>query len=346
MSYRKFTFFTILMAAFSFVSAQDDYEADTDSAWIASQNDGSTVINESKPEDIPTPECIGDGCNANEPENSNISVQANNENQAPNEDQNSICVGDNCASANDSVKTAAVDTSKCAGADSISAYCKDEEEEEENTYDRVVTNSSAEFKARREGFSRKIKVGFRAAGGINHQFGKKSGDWGTGADINAGAFARLPIWGRTFAFSSGVDYTFRYYPYESSSDYADYEGSVKSMLFEIPFILQVFFDDEGFFFGLGFDLGLKLAGYSNFDQSVDTGKSIEKETRNNTIRPAGVEMGGLVNIGYAFSSWFEVDLRIVQDFTNLLNSKVIAESPLMGTKLYTLHTTLGFSLLL
>ena len=44
--------------------AQDEYPAEVDSAWIASQNGGSTELNDGNNEEAPA--CIGDGCNGTE----------------------------------------------------------------------------------------------------------------------------------------------------------------------------------------------------------------------------------------------------------------------------------------
>jgi hypothetical protein len=59
-----------------------------------------------------------------------------------------------------------------------------------------------------------------------------------------------------------------------------------------------------------------------------------------------VEVGGLLGVGYVVNRWLMVDLRAVQNFTNLLDLDLIAESALMHSKLYTMHVTLGATFLL
>ena len=203
--------------------------------------------------------------------------------------------------------------------------------------------NAAEYRARKEGFSRKISLGFRAAGGMNMVFGKKSGGWELGYEGSAGMFAKMPFFSRLFTLYPELDFDYRVFNFKSESDYSEDEAVITQMLFEIPVLFLFAPDNEGFFVGIGPDIGLKLSSKSKYKQEVDTGKKIEKDKRKNTLPTTGVLIGGAFDIGYAFTSHFSVDIRVVQYLTNLVNEKAVAETAIMGSKLYTFHTTLGIS---
>ena len=61
---------------------------------------------------------------------------------------------------------------------------------------------------------------------------------------------------------------------------------------------------------------------------------------------AGVEVGGIFEIGYTINRNFSVDLRFNQRVLNLLNQDVVAVTSMTGMKLLASHVTLGFSLYL
>ena len=118
------------------------------------------------------------------------------------------------------------------------------------------------------------------------------------------------------------------------------------MLFEIPVMGQFVVDEDGLFFALGVNLGLKMSGESEFKQTITAEGHKSKDKRSNTIPTVGVEIGGLADIGYVVNRWLVLDVRVVQNFTNLLDLDLIAESTLMHSKLYTMHVSLGATLLL
>jgi hypothetical protein len=89
-----------------------------------------------------------------------------------------------------------------------------------------------------------------------------------------------------------------------------------------------------------------MSGESEFKQTITAEGHKSKETRSNTIPTVGVEIGGLADIGYVVNRWLVMDLRVVQNFTNVLDLDRIAESTLMHSKLYTMHVSLGVTLLL
>lgn len=367
MSLSKFTFLAIALA-FTFGFAQE-YEPDVDSAWVAKQNGGSTELSNGESNE-PAPACIGDGCDGTE----QVSTEQASSNQAPSESTNSAaqnaepteqctgdgcdnatanCVGDGCdttGTAKDSLKAAALDSSEyCTPADSLLPECMDDDED--NAYDRYINENAEMYRARKEGFSRKIRIGFRAGGGMNMLFGEKSDNWKPGFDGYAGMFAQMPIGVRSIMLSAEVDFNYRRYNFETSTIYgeeymSDDEAKIDMMLFEIPVTVLYSPEEEGFFVGLGFDLGLKLSSTSEYKQKVNTDKGIEKDKRKNTLPTSGVELGAIFNLGYAFTRNFAVDIRVVQYFSNLLNEGAIAETEIMKSQLHSFHGSLGISFML
>ena len=327
-------FATLVLLSSVALFAQDAYEADTDSAWIASQNGGNTQLNDGN--DEPNAACIGDGCDGTETFPAQDQQASAGENNA----------ADDSTKAGDSTKVAKADSSEyedCTPADSLLVECKDEDDD---TYDRYLQENAEQYRARKEGFSRKIALGFRAAGGMNMIFGKKADNWDLGYEGSAGIFAKMPFFSRSITLYPELDFDYRVFKFESESDYSKDEATITQMLFEIPIMFLFTPDNEGFFVGLGADIGLKLSSTSEYKQEVDTGKKIEKDKRKNTLPTAGVLLGGVFDIGYAFTSHFSVDLRVVQYLSNMINDKAVAETEIMHSNLLTFHTTLGVSFML
>ena len=295
--------------------------------------------------EVPDPNCVGDGCGF---------VSA--DQAAQSEDNANYSYGDNNSSDNSSAESNSTaeepwpESTEEAPADSVEAPDTtevattniDEEDEETSHY---IDENAAEYRARKEGFSKGVQFGIRGAIGASKSFGKGASDWNLGPEFGGGLMARLPL-GRTFAVATELDFTYRLYSYEGESDYGTNEASINEMLFEIPFMGQFIFDEDGFFIGVGVNLGLKMSGDSEFKQTIDFEGTTTKDKRANTIPTVGVEVGGLFDLGYTVNRWLVMDLRIVQNFTNLLDLDLIAESTLMHSKLYTMHVTLGATFLL
>lgn len=285
--------------------------------------------------EVPDPNCVGDGCGF---------VSA--DQAAQGEDNSSYSYSDNGVSTEeawpDSTEQAAADSTEAPDTTEVASTNIDEEDDEAPHY---INENAAEYRARKEGFSKGVQFGIRAAAGVNKSFGKGASDWNLGPEFGGGLMARLPL-GRTFAVATELDFTYRLYSYEGKSDYGKNEASINEMLFEIPFMGQFIFDEDGFFIGMGVNLGLKMSGDSEFKQTIDFEGTSSKDKRSNTVPTVGVEVGGLFDIGYVVNRWFVLDLRAVQNFTNLLDLDLIAESALMHSKLYTLHVTLGATFLL
>lgn len=370
----------LLAASVSAVFAQE-YEADVDSAWVASQNGGSTEISDGN-ESTPNAACIGDGCDgldmkgsaddrnaSSVAENSSENVTTETANAtsgdvpsgsnsaAETSDANSTQAAGASTATADS-KTAADSVSKVAGiqdsieyedcteADSLNADCVEVAESagDDESADPNLEETAAQYQARKEGFSKAVQLGVHAAGGINYLFGKKTDGWGLGYEVNGGIMVMLPLY-RRLSLATELDFGYRHYSYEDDTDYSHNEAGIDLYLFEIPVMARYTFDDEGFFVGLGFNLGLKLNGYSEykFDYNSDV-KIDDEETsgkRNNTLPTAGVEIGGIFNLGYNITSWMAVDVRVVQSFLNLLNESNVAETSFTDAYWMSFYTTLG-----
>lgn len=331
MSYRKFTLF---VALFSFLSVSAfAYEADVDSAWIAEQNGGRTELNDGNNE--PNPDCIGDGCGI--PTQSQAS-QA----EAPQGDQAS-------ATATTSV-TAKADTSEseyCTEADSANPDCADEAEEDNKvTYnedgDATYVNENHEiYRARKEGFYTSINLGFRLAGGVDLLFGEKADTWKPGFLGNLGIYVQIPFGAQYFRIFTALDFCYRRYFYEETTEFSENEAYVEMFMFEIPFMFRYIGDGDGFFMGLGADLGLKLSGFSEFKQKSEIEGKIQKDTRDKTIPTNAVGAGVALDFGFHFNSQAGIDFRFVQYFINLIDMDNLPESTLFDSKLWPFSATLG-----
>lgn len=356
---KSFLLFALLSFFGTYALAQE-YEADVDSAWIASQNGGQALESEPANEE-PVPACIGDGCDGTETAAEPAAEAAESEQATPAEQTETAATGDSTqvadstatAKADSTVKdstkkTASVikiteenedDYEDCTEADSTNTECV--EVDESDTYDRYIQENAEQYRARKEGFSRSIQLGLRATGGMNTLFGKKSDGWGFGYQGGGGIMVKMPVGIRYVSLVPEIDFIYRKYNFEKSNEYSKSEASIEYMLFEIPIIIRYTFDEDNFFVGLGMNVDLKLTGSSKFTQKMkETG---EKDKRNNSLPTSGVELGGVFNLGYAINRWFVVDVRVVQCFTNLLNKNSIAESSLTGARLYTFYTTLGLT---
>lgn len=354
-----FSSFRTFFVSFALLSATlFAYEADVDSAWIAKQNGGRTELNDGTNE--PNPDCIGDGCGI--PEKAPESTAENTSTSSSGEQNSaetacagdgceSACVGDGCESAttqDGDKKTAKNDEYEdCTPADSLLPECNDNayEEDEDDGTGRFIQDNSEVAKARKEGFSKGIQLGFRVAGGTNMLLGKKADDWNLGIEGGAGILARLSLI-RDLSVQLELNFTYRHFSYESETDYAKNEATVDMMLFEIPTMFHYALVEDFMYVGIGFNLGLKLDSESEFKQTVDTGKGIEKDKRDNTIPTAGVQAGGLIDLSFALNKFMMLNLRAVQNFTELLNGKAVAETSVMKSKLYTFHGTVGLAFLL
>ena len=361
MKLSKFTLPLAILALFGSSVFAQEYEADVDSAWIASQNGGQALESEPANEE-PTPACIGDGCDGTETATEPTATSEPASSETANEGENASSqaaeasadssatdsTGAKVASPTDSTKK---DSAKVAGAidpdeyeewpeaDSPNTECV--EVDESDTYDRYLQENAEMYRARKEGFSRSIQIGLRAMGGMNTVFGKKSDDWGFGYQAGGGILVRLPIGIRHVSLVPELDFAYRKYNYESKNEYSKTEGSLDYMLFEIPIIFRYTFDEDNFFVGIGMNVDLKLTGSSEVTQKNK--ESGEKDKRKNTLPSSGVELGGVFNVGYAISRWLIADIRVVQCFTNLLNEDAIAESSLSKAHLYTFYTSLGLT---
>ena len=322
--------------------AQNEYPAEVDSAWIASQNGGSTELNDGNSEEAPA--CIGDGCNGTE--------TATTASTAPEQDT----TAKEKSSGNES------DEEDCTPADSLLPECKDDQpasrydDDDDDTYDRYANENADISRASREGFSNGFTLGFRFGGGFNAFFlGERTENWRLGYEASAGIVAQTKIGIPELSISVGLQFSYFRYRYEANDDfeYDDYsekdEAQLNVILFEVPAIVKYTLESNDITIGAGVNLGIKLMGSSNFDQTISTSTTTEHiSSKDDPLPTEGVELSGIVEFGYLVNRNFSVDLRLLQRFTNLLNNDVaeVSEIDLKKAALYGFHVTIGLSLYL
>lgn len=316
--------------------AQDSYEAEVDSAWIASQNGGSTEMNDGSND--PAPACIGDGCDGTE---------TTEKSQAEPEQKK--------APATEVAAKASDDEEECTPADSLLPECRDsasDEDEDDDTYDRYINDNSDISRASREGFSSGFTLGFRVGGGFNMMLlGEETDDWIIGYGANASIVTLTKLGASGLYTSAELAFGYYRYRYEAKLDEEDYseedEATLNVVLFEIPLILKYAIGGGNLTLGLGVDIGLKLTGSSKFKQTIETSSLTEVDSSDDDLLPTAlVEFGGIFEIAYSVNRNFTIDLRILQRVTNLLNQDVVAVTTLKDAKLLGTHASIGFSLFL
>ncbi len=209
-------------------------------------------------------------------------------------------------------------------------------------YRREKTSKAEINRQRAEGFARSILLGARASAGVNTFIGNETSGWGLGFQGSAGLLVQLPLGVKNLNMVPELVFTYRHYSYSSETDFGDNDASIDIMMFEIPLIVRYTFVDYNIFVGLGLNLGLKLSGSSEFNQNIDMG---EDKTYDNTIATTGFELGAAVDVGYMLTRWVQLNLRLVQGFTNLLNQTLNAERSFKDSNFLTSYASVGICFL-
>ena len=209
-------------------------------------------------------------------------------------------------------------------------------------YRREKTSKAEINRQRAEGFARSILLGARASAGVNTFIGNETSGWGLGFQGSAGLLVQLPLGVKNLNMVPELVFTYRHYSYSSETDFGDNDASIDIMMFEIPLIVRYTFVDYNVFLGLGLNLGLKLSGSSEFNQNIDMG---EDKTYDNTIATTGFELGAAVDVGYMLTRWVQLNIRLVQGFTNLLNQTLNAERSFKASNFLTSYASVGICFL-
>ena len=209
-------------------------------------------------------------------------------------------------------------------------------------YRREKTSKAEINRQRAEGFARSILLGARASAGVNTFIGNETSGWGLGFQGSAGLLVQLPLGVKNLNMVPELVFTYRHYSYSSETDFGDNDASIDIMMFEIPLIVRYTFVDYNIFVGLGLNLGLKLSGSSEFNQNIDMG---EDKTYDNTIATTGFELGAAVDVGYMLTRWVQLNIRLVQGFTNLLNQTLNAERSFKDSNFLTSYASVGICFL-
>ena len=207
-------------------------------------------------------------------------------------------------------------------------------------YRREKTSKAEINRQRAEGFARSILLGARASAGVNTFIGNETSGWGLGFQGSAGLLVQLPLGVKNLNMVPELVFTYRHYSYSSETDFGDNDASIDIMMFEIPLIVRYTFVDYNVFLGLGLNLGLKLS--SEFNQNIDMG---EDKTYDNTIATTGFELGAAVDVGYMLTRWVQLNIRLVQGFTNLLNQTLNAERSFKDSNFLTSYASVGICFL-
>lgn len=329
-------YFTSVFAVFLCTSVFA-YEPDVDSAWIASQNNGDTNLDDGT--NAPNPDCIGDGC-GNTVEYAAPANQV--EETATTE---AIVSAANDSTTNDALAKVAscdsTDTSSCTKDSSTSEEKSVTYNEDSDAMDLYVNESREVYRARKQGFYTSVQVGFRMAGGVNLLFGRGSKSWDPGYVGNFGIFTKIPFGSQYFRFVSEVDFSYRRYLHEEETEYSKNEAYVETYIFSIPLLFRYVSEDDNFFVSLGGNIDLKLSGYSEFKQDATINGKKENYKRTKSIPTNVVVGGGAFDIGYVFDGHFGFDVRAVYNFANLLDQDHMDESTLFKTRLKALYVMLG-----
>ncbi|MCQ2055782.1 MAG: PorT family protein [Fibrobacter sp.] len=210
-------------------------------------------------------------------------------------------------------------------------------------YKNEQTSKAEINRQRTEGFARVIQLGARAHAGMNTFWGSKSEGWEFGFIGGLGLMVKMPLGIKNLSVAPELDFNYRHYKFEDDSEYGTDDATIDMMVFEIPLIVRYTFEDLGFFAGLGLNLSLKLTGSSEYTQSFNSGGEI---TDNNALVTSSVEVGGIFDLGFMVTRYINLDIRVVQSFSNILNKALVPpESRFQKANLLSFYTMAGITYL-
>lgn len=209
-------------------------------------------------------------------------------------------------------------------------------------YKAEQTSKSEINRQRTEGFARTIQLGVRASAGINTFFGDEAEDWSIGPIFGGGLLVKMPLGVKNLSIVPELTFNYRYYSFETDTDFGTDDADISVMIFEIPLIVRYTLEDYNLYAGLGLNLALKLTGSSEYNQNFDGGSPV---TDNNALVTSSVEVGGALDIGYMLSRYINIDIRVIQSFTNLLNKALVPEGRFQNANLKTFYTSIGVNYL-
>ena len=243
---------------------------------------------------------------------------------------------------NDNSTVSAQDSASYSGS-TDSEFADDEEYAAAYARYKNEQTSKAEInRLRTEGFARVIQLGVRAQAGANTFFGSKASDWGFGFIGGGGIMVKMPLGIKNLSIVPELDFNFRHYTFETDTEFGSDDATINMMVFEIPLIVRYTFEDYGFFTGLGLNLSLKLTGNSEYNQNFDGNSTV---TDNNALVTSSVEVGGVFDLGFMVTRYINVDIRVVQSFTNVLNKALVPEGRFQKADLLSFYTMAGVSYL-
>lgn len=208
-------------------------------------------------------------------------------------------------------------------------------------YKNEATSKAEINRQRTEGFARAIMLGFTAHGGANTFFGTKSDGWNIGWQAGGGLLVKMPLGMKNLSVVPELTFNYRKYYYEKDTEYGTNDATIDIMMFEFPIMVRYTFEDNNVYAALGLNIGLKLSGSSEFNMHLIEGND---KTANNSMPTTSAEIGGALDIGYMFSRYVSVNIRVVQSFTNLLINARCSQKEFMDSSFLTFYTTGGINI--
>lgn len=209
-------------------------------------------------------------------------------------------------------------------------------------YKNEQTSKAEINRQRTEGFARVIQLGARVQAGMNTFFGSKAEDWAFGFIGGGGIMVKMPLGVKNLSIVPELDFNYRHYTFETNTDFGSDDATIDMMVFEIPLVVRYTFEDMGFYTGLGVNLSLKLTGSSEYNQNFDGSATV---TDNNALVTSSVEVGGIFDLGFLLTRYINIDLRVVQSFTNILNKALVPEGRFQKANLLSFYTMAGICFL-
>lgn len=209
-------------------------------------------------------------------------------------------------------------------------------------YKNEQTSKAEINRKRTEGFARVIQLGVRGQAGINTFWGSKAEDWGMGFIGGLGIMVKMPLGVKNLSIAPELDFNYRHYSFETDTEFGTDDATINMMVFEIPLIVRYTFEDLGIFTGLGLNLSLKLTGNSEYNQNFDGNEPV---TDNNALVTSSVEVGGIFDLGFMVTRYINLDIRVVQSFSNILNKALVPEGRFQKANLLSFYTMAGVTYL-
>ena len=172
----------------------------------------------------------------------------------------------------------------------------------------------AESEARLENWTAPITFGVRASIGLNWLAGGDADTWGweMGFEFSAGGIMSINL-SSMLHIVPEVAIAYRMNSYEYTSENITTSGDISAWEIDVPLLVRVDLPEgteilEDMFIEAGPQLSLNLSSSDSYEFGTNEGEDI--------IKPATLEGGIAIGVGYALSREMAVDLRFDRAFTD------------------------------